>query len=270
MIATLPESDLDLLTLYREQADQDAFAEIVRRYAPAVFAAAMRVLGDRARADDVSQETFFRLSQKPQSVSQSLGGWLHTAATRLAIDAARSETSRAHREAAYEPAPASEVTLWSEISPHVDQALADLPDDFRLLLVRHFLMGKTQCQLAAEMSASPASVCRKIKLGVEALRARLRAKGVIVSLAVLTTLLREHSAGAAALPTALVHELGKITMLSGKPITAAPISTFAGSPGWVFLTGLLAVTFGIIAWAAITGAPTTHAAPQVPVEHRSR
>src|SRR3954451_5146659 len=113
--------DLLLLDRYREEGDQEAFAEIVRRYASAVFATALRVLGDKARADDVAQETFFRLSQRPDAVKQSVGGWLHTAATRLAIDAVRSESSRAEREAKYEPKPASESMRWAEISPRVDE-----------------------------------------------------------------------------------------------------------------------------------------------------
>src|SRR3954463_504294 len=129
------DSDLFLLERFREEGDQEAFAEIVRRYASAVFSTCMRILGDKARADDVSQETFFRLSQRPDAVKQSLGGWLHTAATRLAIDAVRSESSRAQREANYEPKPPSQSMQWAEISPHVDEALAELPDETRVLLV---------------------------------------------------------------------------------------------------------------------------------------
>src|SRR5437763_14078675 len=99
------ELDLMLLERFREGGDQEAFAEIVRRYAGAVFSTCVRILGDKARADDASQETFYRLSQKPDSVKQSLGGWLHTAATRLSIDAVRSEASRAVRDAHYERQP---------------------------------------------------------------------------------------------------------------------------------------------------------------------
>src|SRR3954468_11834972 len=125
------DTDLLLLERFRDDGDQEAFAEIVRRYAGAVFSTCVRILGDKARADDVSQETFFRLSQKPDSVKQSLGGWLHTAATRLAIDAVRSESSRAHREANYERKESGDSLKWAEVSPHVDEALAELPDETR-------------------------------------------------------------------------------------------------------------------------------------------
>src|SRR3954467_827940 len=93
------DTDLFLLERFREAGDQEAFAEIVRRYASAVFTTCVRILGDKARADAVSQETFFRLSHKPDAATHPLGGWLHTAATRLSIDAVRSDASRAHREA---------------------------------------------------------------------------------------------------------------------------------------------------------------------------
>jgi RNA polymerase sigma-70 factor (ECF subfamily) len=238
------DSDLFLLERFREDGDQEAFAEIVRRYAAAVFSTSVRILGDKARADDVSQETFFRLSQKPEAVKQSLGGWLHTAATRLAIDAVRSDASRAHREANYERQPASDSMQWADVSPHVDEALADLPDETRMLLVRHFLQNVSQCQLAGELGTSPATVSRKIKAGVEQLRKQLNKKGITIAAALLITLMREH--GAQACPTQLVRELGKITMLSGgKPATAAapPATGFTCGLWWITAIASLALVW---------------------------
>jgi len=262
------ELDLMLLERFREDGDQEAFAEIVRRYAAAVFSTCMRILGDKAQADDVSQETFFRLSQKPESVKQSLGGWLHTAATRLAIDAVRSEASRAQREAKYEPKPPSESMQWAEISPHVDQALAELPDETRALLVRHFLQNVSQCMLASEMRTSPATVSRKIKSGVDLLRAHLSKKGVCVAAAVLVTLMREHGAHAA--PAQLMHELGKITMLSGgKPAGVVTPAAFTGGAWWVTAIGVLAVTFGALFYAVTPKPPVvSRPAPSIVEERR--
>src|SRR3954468_1304568 len=240
-------TDLILLDRFREEGDQEAFAEIVRRYASAVFSTCMRILGDKARADDVSQETFFRLSQKPEAVKQSVGGWLHTAATRLAIDAVRSEASRAEGEAKYERKPASDSMQWAEISPHVDQALAELPDETRVLLVRHFLQNVSQCIIASELRTSPATVSRKIKAGVDLLRKRLAKKGVCVAVALLITMMRNH--GAQAAPAELLRELGKITMLSGgKPATATltPV-TYANTWWWVSALVTRSIVF---AWLA--------------------
>ena len=254
------DSDFFLLERFREDGDQEAFAEIVRRYAAAVFSTCVRILGDKARADDVSQETFFRLSQKPDAVKQSLGGWLHTAATRLAIDAVRSDASRAHREANYERQPASDSMQWADVSPHVDHALAELPDETRMLLVRHFLQNVSQCQLAGELGTSPATVSRKIKSGVEQLRKVLGKKGITIAAALLISMMRDH--GAQACPTQLVHELGKITMLSGgKPAGAVPAasSSFAGGLWWV-----TAITALALVWLALCAALPSWPRPAPP------
>src|SRR5882724_9934289 len=124
------DTDLNLLRRYTELGDQQAFCEIVRRYAGMVFSVGRRILNDRARAEEVSQETFFRLMTRPDSVSQSLGGWLHCAATRLAVDERRSETSRKRRENevareahyAREAAGEEDKPLrWADISPNIDE-----------------------------------------------------------------------------------------------------------------------------------------------------
>src|SRR5947209_992622 len=96
------ETDLSLLKRFAEQGDEQAFSEIVRRYAGMVFSVCRRILGDPASAEDAAQETFFRLMKRPHLVTQSLGGWLHRSATRLAVDARRSETSRRNREITYD------------------------------------------------------------------------------------------------------------------------------------------------------------------------
>jgi RNA polymerase sigma factor (sigma-70 family) len=268
------ESDFDLLNRFRERGDQEAFTEIVRRYATAVFATCMRILGDRARADDVSQETFFKLSQRPDAVKQSLGGWLHTAATRLSIDAVRSDASRAQREATYEPRPSSSETLqWQDVSPHVDEALAELPEEYRALLVRHFLQGKSQCSLANELSTSPATISRRIKTGVDMLRTQLKRRGVTVGALVLLSMLRDHTFAAA--PLEMYRELGKIAMLAGKTTTPAPpppwyadgVSAFFGKVlskcgvWWVTCIASLAIAYGALTMLAF---PQKNAAATAP------
>src|SRR5687768_11920096 len=145
--AAAPENDFALLERFSTSGDEEAFAEIVKRYAGVVYATSFRVVQDRGRAEDVSQEVFFKLLRRPQAVSQSLGGWLHQCATRLALDDLRSENARRKREAnrRIETDDAqTQATTWQEVSPYVDEALATLPEEDRTLLVSHFLQGKSQ------------------------------------------------------------------------------------------------------------------------------
>src|SRR5688500_15590704 len=117
-----PDNDFVLLQRFARDGDAEAFAEIVKRYAGIVYATSYRVLHDRGRAEDVSQEVFFRLLRRPHVVSQSLGGWRHQCATRLSVDDLRSDTARRRREAnrQVEVDECPGATVWQEISPHVD------------------------------------------------------------------------------------------------------------------------------------------------------
>jgi RNA polymerase sigma factor (sigma-70 family) len=215
------DNDFALLDRFSHDGDEEAFAEIVKRYAGVVYATSFRVTHDRGRAEDVSQEVFFKLLRKPQSVTQSLGGWLHQCATRLALDDVRSESARRRREAnrriEIDDSADDSVSTWQEISPQVDEALAELPEESRELLVSHFLQGKSQSTIAMETRTSPATISRRMRDAVSALRAELRRRGIAVAPAVLIGLSRMHApAEAATVPTSLTAELGKMAMV-GKP-----------------------------------------------------
>ena len=214
---TSAETDISLLHRFAGSRDPAAFAEIIRRYAGMVFATCHRVLHDAAGAQDVSQETFFRLMRRPEAVSTSLGAWLHTAATNLAVDSLRSESARARREQEYARERALEAeaqpSAWATLSPQIDQALAELPEELRGVLIAHFLQGRPQNELATEAKTSAATMSRRIRAAVEALQQKLRGQGVTIVPLALIGLLHDHALQA--IPASLGAELGKMAMVSG-------------------------------------------------------
>lgn len=207
---SISDPDLVLLERYREQGDAAAFTEIVHRYAGPVFSACQRVLHDPSVAEDAAQETFYRLMTRPHRVSSSLGGWLHRAATRLALDIRRSDSSRRRREAAYEIPQPPEASTWADVAPKLDEALSVLPDDQRELLVRHFLRGEAQAQLAEEADVSAATMSRRIKTAIDALRQELMTHGLCVTPALLWALLGQH--GSAPASAAQQISFGKLLL----------------------------------------------------------
>ncbi len=212
------EADLDLLKRYATGGDPDAFGEIVRRYTAMVYHTCLRVLHDKALAEDASQDTFYRLMRAPGTVNRSVGAWLHRTATRRSLDVLRSDTARAKRERNYSREyyhGRANPPSWSVLSPMIDEALAQLPEPTRSLLVDHFLGGKTQRQLAQETQASAATVSRRIKQGLQELRQHLKTTGLVVAGAALTSMLTSQTALAA--PPQVVAELGKMAMISGNP-----------------------------------------------------
>jgi RNA polymerase sigma-70 factor (ECF subfamily) len=274
------KTDSVLLQTFAADGDEHAFSEIVRRYGSFVYATCYRVLQNRAKAEEASQETFLKLLRKPQSVTSSLGGWLYKAASQQAIDASRSETSRRRREATYATTP-REVSTWAEISPFIDEAIAELPEETRTLLVMHFLEGRSQTELASEMGLSISTVCRRVKNGLAELREKLKSRDVWVGSLALAEFLVLDSAMQA--PATLRWELQKMAMLSGH---GHPLSVSAPAVPDPFLIPRLAAQtfcprvrmFLLITlsagWLAITAGPGVRAmmhhqpTPPPPIEDR--
>jgi RNA polymerase sigma factor (sigma-70 family) len=270
-------SDITLLRRYADDRDETAFAEIVSRYAGMVYAACYRVLQDKQLAEDVTQETFLKLMRKPAHVSLSLGGWLHKAATQLAIDVSRSESARRRRERAHSQDHVEfleDQKSWKEISETIDRAMTELPDEARDLLVQHFILGRCQKEIADEHSVSVATICRRVNDAMEQLRGVLRRRGMsMAAAAVVFDFLALR--GSEAVPLAVQHGLGKMTMLAGvhrgwkliRPIQRPGLSFWQVKELELAAAVLVGTMLLILALILFRGKPrheSTHDMPQTP------
>ena len=82
----------DALVLRLAGGSGDAMAALSERHLASVFGCAWRILGDRAEAEDIAQETFVRLLRKApawQPDGPALRSWLLRVATNLCIDRRR-------------------------------------------------------------------------------------------------------------------------------------------------------------------------------------
>lgn len=224
--------DQTLLERFTRTGDAQAFAVIVHRYTDLVYGTAIRVVRNKAMAEDTTQETFFRLLRNPESIESSLAGWLHRAATTHAIDLMRRESRRRNRELQHvkdeRDLVPPEVENWAEMSPHVDAALAELPDEQRWVLVQHYLMGKTMRELAKDRNSSAATMSRRHQQALETLREKLRKRGVLLAMAALPMILSTAPKASAA--PSLKLGLAKMTMLGGAMAPQVP-PVFPGDPG---------------------------------------
>ena len=218
--------DAGLLRRYATHRDAAAFAELVRRYADFVYATARRMTGSSAAAEDVSQDCFLRLAQGSASITGSVAAWLHRTSVNRSLEIMRSDRARARREvesarqqAAIEPA--------AQLIAQVDEALAALPAESRVILTEHFLLGRNQSDLAAAAGVNQSTISRRIERGVDELRERLRAGGITAAaIGALPTMLER--ARQTVSPPALGASLTKIG-LSGVQASAAAGATFASA-----------------------------------------
>src|SRR5690606_29524509 len=127
------------------------------------------------------------------------------------------------------------VPSWDDVSPMIDEAIAALPEECRLAVIRRFLEGRAHKEIASELGLSHATVRRRIGDGVERIRKNLAGRGIVVGAGGLLAML--EAAPASALPAALVRELGKRSL--------APAPAAAGA------TAIATVKTGAILGGAI-------------------
>lgn len=180
--------DVALLKRWNDTRDADAFCEIVERYSGLVYGACLRVLRNPADAEDVAQECFLKVSEASAAPTTSLPGWLHTMATRRALNRLRAEKRRVTRETAFAGAAdeAREHT-FDEVQEFIDEAIAKLPDDLRVPLVEHYLLGRTYESIGDELGVTRQAVSQRVQKGVEQVRVELRGRGIQISSGALPT-----------------------------------------------------------------------------------
>lgn len=123
----------------------------------------------------------------------------------------------------------------------------------------HYLEGRSQSQVAAELGINQSTVSRLLRKALTELRERLKAAGVVPSVAALAALLTENAATAA--PDTLIASLGKIAIAGvgkagGAAGTAASVGATGSSsvvPTALFGTLPAKITAAVAASAAVLG-----------------
>ncbi len=205
-------TDAALLEQWQRRRDAEAFTELVHRHSGMVISSCKRIVGDPALAEDVAQECFIALMQSRDAVRSSLGAWLHTIAVRRSIDRLKGEKRRRQRECDYAVAhdsPESPDVSVGEIIAHVDEAIAALPENYRVAVVGRLLENRTHTEMAAELGVSESAIRYRVERGVERVRQTLQRKGVAATVAGFVAVL---STTAEAAPAHVVARLGKLAM----------------------------------------------------------
>ena len=158
-----------------DQGDEQAMAEVFRRYGTAVYSVALRVLHDTGQAEDVMQEVFLQLWRKPAAFEQgrgSLGAWLVVVARNRSIDALR---KRKPTDSVDDVVLASPGNLASEAERNsmmekVRDVLRTLPMEQRKSLELAYFEGLSHSEIAAATGDPLGTVKTRIRLALISLR----------------------------------------------------------------------------------------------------
>lgn len=166
--------------------DEAALGEVYDQYASFVYGLALRVIGEQRGAEDVSQEVFVYLWERPEVFDPERGAlrtWLGTLAHRRSVDYVRREEARrrrSEREAACRVTvpDVEELATALVTAERVRAALGVLPPEQREAIELAYFGGRTYREVAAELAEPEGTVKSRIRIGLGRLRANLAERGV--------------------------------------------------------------------------------------------
>lgn len=178
-------ADEELMILV-EDKDAEALAVLYDRHGGASYSLAHRMMGDRQRAEDVTQEAFlsvWRTSSGYDAARGSVRAWLLRIVRNRAVDnlraaaAARSPRLDFDDDGLLEAQAAPENTDGQasrhERARRVRDALAGLPRDQSQVIGLAYFAGFTQTEIAEVLGMPLGTVKGRMRLGLEKARANL-------------------------------------------------------------------------------------------------
>jgi RNA polymerase sigma-70 factor (ECF subfamily) len=159
--------------------DRDALGALVRRHQAGVFSIARKYLGDRAEAEDVTQDVFLRLwTAAPRfRPERPLPAFLRTVTVNLCLDRRRRPALVSIEDPSKIPGPADaqDGTLAAERREALRKALATLPPAQRMAIVLVHFEGLPVAETARLLEVGVKAAESLLSRGRRSLRERLAA-----------------------------------------------------------------------------------------------
>lgn len=165
--ATSPDP-VEADALSRAQAgDHHAFAQLYALHKRRIYSLCLRMVGNMAEAEDLTQEAFLQLHRKIGTFrgDSAFSTWLHRLAINVVLMQLRKKgLSLISLDEAMEPAPeegpgrsfgAPDLSLTGAIDRlALERAVADLPAGYRLIFILHDVEGYEHNEIAAMLDCS--------------------------------------------------------------------------------------------------------------------
>jgi RNA polymerase sigma-70 factor, ECF subfamily len=175
----------ETLAIQVARGNSAALEVLYDRYASIVLGISLKVTGDQALAEDVLQETFWRVWQSAATYQSQLGsftGWLFRIARNLAIDAYRRRNVRPQAISGVEgsdpildemPDPNTDVAEQAQSilkNRQIRKALAALPTVQRQVIVMAYFHGMTRQEIAEATGEALGTIHTRARLALQKLR----------------------------------------------------------------------------------------------------
>jgi RNA polymerase sigma-70 factor (ECF subfamily) len=166
--ATAKPPSLDAAILTRAQAgDHQAFAQLYNLHKRRIYSLCLRMVGNVAEAEDLTQEAFLQLHRKIATFrgDSAFSTWLHRLAVNVVLMQLRKKgLSLISLDEAMEPNPddgptrsfgAPDLALSGAVDRLVlERAIAELPAGYRLIFILHDVEGFEHNEIASMLDCS--------------------------------------------------------------------------------------------------------------------
>jgi RNA polymerase sigma-70 factor (ECF subfamily) len=170
--------------------DSAALEQLYSRYGRVVYGLALRILTSPEHAEDVVQETFWRVWRRAatfQSGSGQFAPWLFGIARNLCIDELRRRQARPAAAlgedemllAIPDAQPAVDDLTWeAERRRLISGALSELPPDQRQVIELAYFAGLSQREIAEQLNNPLGTVKTRVRLALQKLKGLLQHQGI--------------------------------------------------------------------------------------------
>jgi RNA polymerase sigma-70 factor (ECF subfamily) len=185
-----PRPDDQTLLARIANGDSQALDLLYERYARAVYSLAVRMVGAGEPAEDVVQETFWRVWRRSstfQSQRGSVAGWIYGIAHNLSIDELRRQRTRpalvydTEEQPVLRDLPDARQDVVASVEEQerrrlIAEALQQITAEQRQALELAYFGGLSQSQIAEQLHSPIGTVKTRIRLGLRKLREILTAR----------------------------------------------------------------------------------------------
>ncbi len=168
--------------------DETALGEVYNEFASYVFGLARRVTASTSLAEDVTQEVFVSLWEKPHAFDPERGtmrAWLGVLTHRRSVDRVRREaTAKRHETRRATALPLQSATDTADaatsevLAQRVRDAVADLPEDQRRAVELAYFGGHTYVEVAATLGIPEGTAKSRLRLAMRRLALVLEPEGI--------------------------------------------------------------------------------------------
>lgn len=251
-------TDAELLQRYVAQRDERAFTELVQRYLGLVFAAALRRTNGRSHlAEEIAQKVFSDLARKAPALARhpALSGWLYRTTRYTAIDAIRAEQRREKlteslRAMSDDDSPIDPSVDWERLRPVIDEALDELKESDREILLLRFFNGLPYADVGTRLDLSENAARMRAERALDKLRHALGQRGITSTSAALGLLLASPAFAAA--PASLAPIIATAALATAKTGAAGVVSLFLMNKATLpLLSAGVAAGLTSVVWTAV-------------------